>query len=685
MISWRRLGEVAVVTIDNPPVNAGSHAVRKGLALALDEIALTPNLTGAIITGAGGNFISGSDIREFGAPLVDPQLPAIIEQIETLGIPVIAAIGGNALGGGLELALGCDYRLATSGARLGLPEVGLGIVPGAGGTQRLPRLVGMAAALDLIVNAKIINAEAALAVGLVDGIVSGDLIEECATFLVSMPGKRRLADELVAPCDHKLVAEHVERLLDKAHHRPAALQASKLTIMALEKSFAEALARERAVFQEIRVSSEAFAYRHVFFAERQAAKPVAPPIDLVPLQRVGVIGAGTMGAGIAYAILRAGFEVVIVEGGPDQLTTGLQRIHALVNHDITKGRLTAGAAHELLENLSGATELTAVEPAGLVIEAVFEDVDVKTSLIARLAKELPPSTVIASNTSYLDLDLLFQGLPAPERFLGLHFFSPAHVMKLLEIVVTTQTGSHATAMGFALAKRLEKKPVLARNSHGFIGNRIYAAYRRHAEYLLEDGASPEQVDAAMTSMGMAMGPFAVGDLSGLDIAWRMRRAEAPNRGAQVRYVRIPDLLCEAGRFGRKAGAGYYRYGDGGQVSDPAVAEIIAQERAAQGIVPRSISPEEIRLRCLGAMVNEAALLIDAGVARHAADVDVAMVYGYGFPKWLGGPLWHAAHLSPDTLADALDQIGRAEGVSFRRGNVAGALAALANQNIVPGA
>ncbi|RJG44446.1 hypothetical protein D3Y55_09365 [Mesorhizobium sp. DCY119] len=675
VIAWARHADIAVVTIDNPPVNAGSHAVRSGLVAALAEIAADTAITGVILIGAGKTFIAGSDIREFGQPLADPQLPAVIDAIESLSIPVAAAIRGAALGGGYELALGCDLRVADEKAIVGLPEVSLGLVPGAGGTQRLPRLTGVPAAIELTLSARRVSAPEAQSLGMIDVVSTGDLLEDTISALRQLGGKGRIADMPVPAFDPTEAKAVCDKAIARAKGRPAAQQAAQLILSASEKPFREALAEERAVFQAIRVSPEAFAYRHLFFAERDAARLDTAAVGS-KISRVAVIGAGTMDAGIAHAFLSSGYQVILIERDEPLLAAGVTRIAGLRDEDFKRGRISEAAKQAQANALTAIAALDAAKDADLVIEAVFEDMGVKRDLLARLGAIVSRETVVATNTSYLDIDAMAEGFPHPERLLGLHFFSPANVMKLLEIVRASATSGETLAAAISVAKRLGKQPVVARNAYGFIGNRIYAAYRRHAEFLIQDGATPEAVDRAMTGFGMAMGPFAVADLSGLDIAWRMRKAQAATRNPSARYVDIPDHLCEAGRLGRKTGAGYYDYSSGKAQADPAVEAFIAASRQAAGITPRTIGDEEIRARCLGAMVNEGALLFAEGVARRPSDIDVAMVHGYGFPRWTGGPVWWSANLPDDNLKSVLAQVATAEGPLFRAGNVDALISAL---------
>ncbi|MEX6508452.1 3-hydroxyacyl-CoA dehydrogenase NAD-binding domain-containing protein [Jiella sp. M17.18] len=668
-VTVRRDGEVAIVVIDNPPVNAGSHAVRRGLLDAFAAVREMSGIEGVVLAGAGGTFVAGSDLKEFGAPLGEPQLPSVIAAIEELPVPVVAALDGAALGGGFELSLGCDGRVAAPGTMVGLPEVSLGIVPGAGGTQRLPRLAGLPESLKLICSARRLPAEEALKLGLIDEIAGDDLRGAAGRLARRLGGKRRVRDRAVPPSDPDAVAAAKREALKTGKHRPAALEAARLVELSATTSVAGALIEERRVFQDIRLSAEAVALRHIFFAEREAGRVsglAAKPRDI---RRIAVIGAGTMGVGIAYALLRAGCDVALVELNPEALARGRERIAGLVSDDAAKGRIGEAAVAGMMGRLSASSDLDAASTADLVIEAVFEDMGVKAKLLCDLDRIVPPQTILASNTSYLDLDSLAGASGRPDRVVGLHFFSPAHVMKLLEVVRGAATSDETLATGLALGRKLKKTAIVAGVGEGFVGNRLYAAYRGQAEMLVEDGALPWQVDAALEAFGMAMGPFAVSDLSGLDIAWARRKRLAATRDPAERYVRLPDMLCEAGRLGRKTGAGWYRYDGGERRPDPDVERLILDEAAAAGRTRRPVPDAECRDRPLAALVNEAALALDEGIAQRPGDIDVAFVNGYGFPRWFGGPLWWAAHEGRSAVLAALPQVKAAAGAGFRRGKV----------------
>jgi 3-hydroxyacyl-CoA dehydrogenase len=671
-VHLERDGDIAVVVIDHPPINAGSTAVRQGLLAAVQQLRSDATLHGAVLIGAGSTFIAGSDLREFGQPLADPQLPAVIAAIEGCGKPVVAALHGAALGGGFELALGCDARVAAPGTVVGLPEVTLGIIPGAGGTQRLPRLVGIPRAIRMICSGERLPADAAREAGIVDEIAEGDLRTAAVAHARRLAGrKQRLRDRAVPASDGATLHDASEAALKAGKRRPAVQAAIDAVVASATVPIDAALAEERVVFQRLRVSREAFALRHQFFAERDSAKH--PSLDgAVPraLQRVAVIGAGTMGSGIAIAALEAGSDVTLLEQDAAALERGSARIHTHFTARVQAGKMKAAAAAATQARLRASLDWALLADADLVIEAVFEELSVKRQVFGRIDALARPGAVLASNTSYLDLDAIAAATTRPQDVIGLHFFSPANVMKLMEVVRGKASAADALATGLAVAKRLKKLPVLTGNAFGFIGNRIYSAYRRQCEFMVEEGASPEQVDAALQAFGFAMGPFAVADLSGLDIAWRMRQAQAATRDPAARYVHIPDRLCEAGRLGRKAGAGYYAYPAGADASkagpqpDPAVHALIAQCRAQKGLAARAFADAEIVRRAMLAIVNEAALLLGEGVAERATDVDVVLVNGYGFPRWEGGPVFWARECGEANLQAALDVLATQSGPGF---------------------
>jgi 3-hydroxyacyl-CoA dehydrogenase len=663
-----RDGDVAVVVIDNPPINAGSQAVRAGLLDAVAEIGADTDIRAAVLIGANGTFVAGSDLREFGKPLEWPELPQVIAAIGACPKPVVAALDGAALGGGLELALGCDARIAAPGTRLGLPEVTLGMIPGAGGTQRLPRLTGVAKAIDLICGGARVDAREAHALGIVDAIAEGPLRDAATAYARLLEGKRRVADRTVPPEDPAVIVRAAEQALKRGRSRPAVQAAITAVGAALDCPWDEALANEREVFTALRCSAEAAALRHLFFAERRAARG---PAGATPrrLSHVGVVGAGTMGAGIAAALLGAGLEATLVDSNKDALLRGTTAVEAILGRWRDSGRIDEAQARDRLARLASNGDVAALSSCDAVIEAIVEDMTAKQDLLAALSGVLARDAIIASNTSYLDLEALTDATVAPERVLGLHFFNPPHVMRLLEVVRASRTSDDTLATGLSLARRLDKQPVVAGVGPGFIGNRIYAAYRRQCEFMVEDGAWPEQIDAALEAFGFAMGPFATGDLSGLDIAWAMRRAQV--RDPAQRYVTIADRLCEAGRLGRKTGKGWYDYSDGGSRGKPDswVRSLIEEVASERGVRRRAFTPEEIVDRVLATMVNEAAILLHQKVARQASDIDVVFVHGYGFPRHEGGPLWWASRQDRNRLDRALNAAEVANGPGFARGDV----------------
>ncbi len=665
--------DAAVIVIDNPPINAGSIEVRSGLLTAIDEAAANPEVSAIVVLGAGTTFIAGADLREFGQPLAEPQLPAVIAAIEACEKPVVAALHGAALGGGFELALGCDARIAVSGTIVGLPEVTLGIIPGAGGTQRLPRLAGIPKAITMICSGERIPADVALTLGLVDKVVPSELRSEALALARRLKGhKRRVRDLAVPECDEGQISKSSQDALRAGKSRPAVRAAIDAVLAARTIPIDQALIQERAVFQSLRTSREARALRHQFFAEREAAKhPALDTATARPVQKIAVIGAGTMGAGIAIAALDGGYDVALFERDSVALRNSVERIRTYYAGRVKSGKAQLPEVAAKEARLHTGLDWSIVVDADLVIEAVFEDLAVKQQVFRHLDEVARPGAILASNTSYTDLDAIAGGTSRPQDVVGLHFFSPAYIMRLLEIVRGAATSPDALVTCLQVAKRLRKISVLSSNAFGFIGNRIYAAYRRQCEFMLEEGASPQQIDSALEAFGFAMGPFAVGDMSGLDIAWRMRQSLAATRDPIARYVYISDMLCESGRLGQKSGAGYYRYehAGGSRQTDGAVDAIIDQARAAKGVVPRALSDEEITRRALLSMINEAALLLEEKVAEHASDVDVVMVNGYGFPKWEGGPVFWARERGVEALEQDLDWLAEMSGLGFSRCDV----------------
>ena len=644
-VEYERIGEIAVLAANNPPVNALGVDVRRGL-LAGIERAETEGAKAVLIYGKGRTFFAGADIREFGKPPLEPFLPSLCNRIEASPFLVVAALHGTALGGGLEVALSCHYRIAVPSAKVGLPEVKLGIIPGAGGTQRLPRITDVEAALDVITTGRQVQAEEALKLGVVDKVEDGeprDIGLAYARELLDMNAPRRAVGELPvpAPVDFDSVYDSV---LKKGRGQLSPAVAVRAVQACCEaESFADGMARERELFQDLLVSDQSKGLRHAFAAERAVGKlPELKDVDPRMVHQIGVIGGGTMGAGIATAALLSGLPVVLLEMSNEAAIAAKERIAGNLAGAVKRGKLSTEDHDDILENkLELATGYDALSGVDLVIEAVFEDMAVKKQVFTQLDEVCKKGAVLATNTSYLDVNEIAAMTSRPEDVIGLHFFSPAHVMKLLEIVVADKTAPDVVATGFALGRRLRKVSVRAGVCDGFIGNRILNTYRACADHMVLDGASPYQIDKALTDFGFAMGPFAVSDLAGLDIGWAGRkRRRAEGMDPRTRDSSYADKLCEDGHFGQKTGKGYYIYEKGkrGGVPNPDVMPLIEADRAAQGITPRDFSDEEIVRRYMTAMVNEAARVVGEGIARRPLDVDVTLLYGYGFPRYRGGPL-----------------------------------------------
>ncbi|WP_332878438.1 3-hydroxyacyl-CoA dehydrogenase NAD-binding domain-containing protein [Massilia sp. S19_KUP03_FR1] len=664
VVRYAQHGAILVVTIDNAPVNALGAEVRRGLVDAIAAAEAAPGVAAVLIVGAGRNFIGGADIREFGKPPVAPLLPDVCQRIEACSKPVIAAIHGVALGGGLEVALAAHYRLALGGAKLGLPEVLLGLLPGAGGTQRAPRLIGAQAALDMMLTGRQLGAAEARALGLVDklGVDAADPLEQGLAY----------AAELVAAHAPARRTRDADRLADVAASQAAidaarsstAKQArglfSPLKIIdavqgALDLPFDQGMALERALFVQCLDSPQRAGLVHAFFAEREVVKaPETRVAQPRPIASIGIVGGGTMGAGITVAALDAGLPVTMIEVDAAALARGRALVEKVYDGQVAKGRMTAAAKATTMARYTGSTAYDALAQVDLVIEAVFEDMAVKQAVFAQLDRVCKPGAVLATNTSYLDIDQIAASTTRPADVVGLHFFSPANIMKLLEIVVPERTAPEVVATAFALAKLLRKTPVRAGVCDGFIGNRILAVYRTAADHMLEDGASPYQIDAAVRAFGYPMGPYQMSDLAGGDIGWATRKRRAPTRDPRARYVQIADRLCERGWFGQKTGRGYYLYADGARsgTPDPEVAAIVDAERQRAGVRARSFTDDEIMRRYMAAMINEGANVVHEGIALRPLDVDVTFVHGYGFPRYRGGPMHYADTIGLDqVLAD----------------------------------
>jgi 3-hydroxyacyl-CoA dehydrogenase len=656
-------GDILLVTIANPPVNALGVEVRSGLLAAIEAADADPAVTAVLLAGAGRTFIGGADIREFGKPPLAPALPYVCDRIEACSKPVIAVIHGPALGGGLEVALAAHYRIALPAAKLGLPEVQLGLLPGAGGTQRTPRLIGARAALEMMLSGRHVGAIEAQALGLVDRLGEGadpaevGLAYARALLAAGAPVRRtRDAGALSNRAEQGAAIEQARsETAKKSRGLFSPLKIIEAVQGALELPFDAGLALERKLFLECLDSPQRAGLVHVFFAEREAAKaPETQTAQPRAIGRIGVIGGGTMGAGIAVSVLDAGLPVTMIERDEAALARGRANVEKVYDGLVAKGRMTPDAKAAVMARWSGSTVYDALAEADIVIEAVFEDMEVKKAVFAELDRVCKPGAVLATNTSYLDIDQLAATISRPQDVIGLHFFSPANLMKLLEIVVPARVATDVVATAFELAKRLRKTAVRAGVCDGFIGNRILAVYRQVADYMMEDGASPYQIDKAVREYGYPIGPYQMSDLAGGDIGWATRKRRAATRDPRARYVQIADRLCERGWFGQKTGRGYYQYQDGARAGTPdaEVEAIIAAERERAGVTPRSFNNEEIMRRYMAAMINEGANVVQQKIALRPLDVDVTFVYGYGFPRHRGGPMKYADMVGlPKILAD----------------------------------
>lgn len=663
---------VAVLTIDNPPVNASSAAVRQGLLDGLGAANADGAIESIVIVGAGTHFVSGSDLKEFDGPVPEPTLPTVIAAIEVSGKAVVAAISGSTLGGGFELALGCDYRIAAPGTVVGLPEIGLGMIPGAGGTQRPLRIIGPSRTLELITSGKSMPVRWAADNGLVDGLADGDLRSAAVSFARNCSGKRVLMDLPIVSVDAPGELEQTAHtVLTRGRGRPQYAAAVTAILNGVALSAPSALAFERAEFTRLRNGPEAAALRHLFFARRETAK-ANKPTSPREVDSVGVVGAGTMGAGIARAFVEAGKSVVLVDRDPDMAVRATEKLRSTYERSVAQGRLSQHDVDERMMLLSPGRSVESLDECNLVIEAVFEDMAVKKELLQRLQNVVRPHVTLATNTSYLDVDELATAVDRPGRVVGMHFFSPAHRAAVLEVVRGRETSREALDRALTAATVLKKLPIVAGVCDGFIGNRIYNAYRRQCELMLEEGAYPEQVDRALVQFGFAMGPFAVSDMSGLDIAWRMRQARSADRNPAERYPDVADTLCEQGRFGQKTGAGWYRYVDGSRtaIADPAVHELIDRSAARKGIERRPFTEDAIVDRVLLSMVNEASLLLAEGIADRSGDIDLMLTLAYGFPAHVGGLGPWVSNQDPAELSERLERLAAVVGPGFTVGEPA---------------
>ncbi|CAO3410400.1 3-hydroxyacyl-CoA dehydrogenase NAD-binding domain-containing protein [Azospirillum largimobile] len=668
-VRYAREGRVGVITVDHPPVNALGHGVRSGLAAALEAGLADTGADALLLVCAGRGFMAGADIREFGRPSATPTLPELVARFDAADKPVIAAIHGSALGGGLEVALACHVRVALRSAKLGLPEVKLGLLPGAGGTQRLPRLVGAAKALEMILSGEPVGAEEALAMGLVDTVDDGTSVLEAglraADRLLAqgrMPQPVSARTGRIADTDPALFAAKRAELGKRLPHLYSPQRIVDAVEAAVTLPFAEGMARERELFLACMDSPQRAGLICAFFAEREAAKVPGLPAGTPTreIRKVGVVGAGTMGAGIAMCFANAGIPAVLLDCAQEALDRGVAAIRRSYEGTARKGRLTAAQMEERLALIRPTLSYGDLADADLVVEAAFENMAVKRDIFQTLDRSCKPGAILATNTSTLDVDAIAAATSRPRDVLGMHFFSPANVMRLLEVVRGARTSDDVLATAMGLARRIGKVGVAVGVCHGFVGNRILHRRGVEAMALVEEGASPEQVDRVLTEFGFPLGHFAMTDLAGIDVGWRIREERRRAGDGEAEAHDWLDVLAECGRYGQKTSAGIYRYEPGSRtpIPDPEVAAVIAEDRRRRGIVPRIVGEGEIRERCLYVMVNEAAKILEEGIAARPVDIDAIWLHGYGFPSWRGGLLFWADREGLARIAAAVQRYHR---------------------------
>jgi 3-hydroxyacyl-CoA dehydrogenase len=650
---------IAVIRIANPPVNALSAVVRAGLAGAVRRADADPAAAAIVIAAEGRTFIAGADITEFGKPPVPPSLPETIATLDLAQKPIVAAIGGAALGGGLELALGCHARVAAPAAKLGLPEVKLGLLPGAGGTQRLPRLIGAAPGLKIMAEGNPVSAAEAKGLGLVDEVTEGDLLQAATAKALALAGGGLRRSRDAANLGSREEFEQAAAALLKRHSDNPSVAACVDAVRAtFELPFEQGMAQERAHFTRLMQDPRSKALRHVFFAEREAARIPGLPAGTAPrkVERAAVIGAGTMGGGIAMCFANAGIPVTLIETGEEALRRGLARLTEIYAISVKRGSLKPEQRDARLKLIAGKVGLEAAAEADVVVEAVFEEIGLKKEIFGQLDRIAKPGTVLATNTSYLDVNEIASATSRPQDVLGMHFFSPANVMRLLEVVRGDNTAPDALATAVQIAPKLSKVPVVVGVCFGFVGNRMLAARSGQVERLLLEGALPQDIDAAITGFGFRMGPCAMGDLAGLDISWRIRKATGQR-------APVADALCEAGRLGQKTGKGYYLYAEGDRTPkpDPEVAALIERIAAERGVMRRAVGAEEITDRLIYPMINEGARILEEGIAARPGDIDVVWLNGYGWPAWRGGPMFYADEIGLARIAARLHEFAAQTG------------------------
>ena len=682
-------GAVAVLRLDNPPVNSLGHELRRSIVEALARAEDDPGVQAVVLMGSGKGFSGGADIREFGTPkaLAAPNLHGVLRAVEDCTKPVIAAIDGICMGGGLELALCCHYRIAAAGARLALPEVKLGLLPGAGGTQRLPRLIGVEAALNMIVSGATVGLEKLRGTQLFDAVAEGDLaafaLDFARTIVAEGRGPKRVRDIAIRMPGAEAYLQFARNMIrSAAGPYPAPLACVEAVAAAVQQPFDSGLKRERELFVGLMATPESMALRHIFQAERAAShiKGLPDSVATRPIRRVAVIGAGMMGGGITMSFINAGLPVTLLETTQEALDKGIGNIRRNYQGAVRKGSLTEAALEQRLALITPTLQYEALRDADLVVEAVFENIDVKRQVFERLDEIAKAGAILASNTSTLDLDVIAGFTQRPRDVIGLHFFSPANIMRLLEVVRGAATADDTLATAMALSRTIGKVAVVSGVCDGFIGNRMVARYGMAAHDLLVAGALPQQIDAAMQNFGMAMGPFRMADLAGLDIGWAIRKRRAAEHPHED-FSNVADILCESGRFGQKTGSGFYRYEAGKRdaIPDPAVTAIIEQYRRSKGVTPRAVADAEIVERCVFALINEGARVLAEGIAQRSSDVDLVYLNGYGFPAHRGGPMFHGDSVGLTTVARALSRIAAAPGADAAFWTPAPLLARLARE------
>jgi 3-hydroxyacyl-CoA dehydrogenase len=675
VVSYEKRGTVAILTMDNPPVNGLGAALRTGIAERLAEAQADPTVEAIVIAGAGRMFSAGADIREFGGepPAGTPSLSQVIDTMEGGEKPMVAAIHSVAAGGGLELALGCHHRIADGNTRIGLPEVTLGIIPGAGGTQRLPRLTGAEAALDLITSGRLLPAAKAHAAGIIDAVSEGAVLDAAVAAAEKLvadgapPRRAGTVEDRIAPArgNAQLFTDFRKGMAKAARGLHAPYVAVDLIEAAANLPLAEGLAKERAAFLELVAATESKALRHAFFAEREVAKIPDVPKDtsVKKIETVGVIGCGTMGGGIAMNFANAGIPVRVLESEPEALQRGLEIVGLNYARTVSRGRLSQAEMDKRMALIEGIDDYGGLAEVDMVVEAVFEEMDVKKEVFAALDRACKPGAILATNTSTLDVDEIASATARPESVIGTHFFSPANVMRLMENVRGAKSSKETIATTMAISKTIGKVGVLVGVCDGFVGNRMLHQYMREANFLIEEGALPHQVDKVLFDFGMPMGAFAMGDLAGLDVSWRIRKGKAANRPNHLRYSPLADRVCEMGRFGQKTKAGWYLYEEGSRapIPDPEIEKLIIEASKELGIERREIGEQEILERCFYPLVNEGAKILEEGLALRASDIDTIWIHGYGFPRYRGGPMFWADTVGLGRIHEAMQRFHAEQG------------------------